>query len=389
MNSLYYIKQTALREWYRMLHHPVYLWSIILPPLFCIIIFTSLMNAGLPTKLPAGAVDEDDSPMSRHILHTLDAFEYTHVIAHYPTFSEARKAVQRGEIYGFYYLPKGTERQVLTGRQPTTSFYINYSYLVAASLLYEDMRTISELANGTIKETQLYAHGALPWETIPRLQPIVINTHPLGNPWLNYSVYLNNTILPGVLMLMIFLITIYSIGSEVKEKTANNWLQGANNHILPALIGKLLPQTALFTLMAWGCMVWLYCWLKFPCQCGISTMLFTSVLMVVAAQGFGIFLYSLFPWMRFAMSVASLWGVISFSISGFTFPTMAMNPSLQALGYLFPLRHYYLIYVNNALNGYDISYAALPYICLLIFTLLPLPMMKRFHNAVTQYKYIE
>lgn len=43
------------------------------------------------------------------------------------------------------------------------------------------------------------------------LQPIVIDTHPLNNPWLNYSVYLCNTFAPGVLMLLIFMITVYSI----------------------------------------------------------------------------------------------------------------------------------------------------------------------------------
>lgn len=389
MNPLHYIRQTTLREWQRMVHRPIYLWAIILPPLLCTLIFTSLMDAGLPTKLPAGAVDEDNSSVSRSILRTLDAFEHTHIVAHYPTFSEARKAVQRGDIYGFYYLPQGTGREVSAGRQPTTSFYLNYSYLVAASLLYEDMRTLSELTNGSVKETLLYAHGTLPWEVTPYLQPIVIDTHPLGNPWLNYSVYLNNTILPGILMLMIFLVTIYSVGTEVKEQTAHEWLKGAGGHILPALIGKLLPQTVLFTLMAWFCMVWLYGWLQFPCQCGIGIMLLTAMLMVFAAQGLGLLLYSIFPWMRFAMSVASLWGVVSFSISGFTFPAIAMNPSLQALGWLFPLRHYYLIYANNALNGYAISYAAIPYICLLIFALSPLPLLGRLHKAVTQYRYIE
>ena len=41
--------------------------------------------------------------------------------------------------------------------------------------------------------------------------------------------------------------------------------------------------------------------------------------------------------LRLGLSFASLWGVISFSISGFSFPVMAMNPVLQALSNLFPL----------------------------------------------------
>ena len=43
--------------------------------------------------------------------------------------------------------------------------------------------------------------------------------------------------------------------------------------------------------------------------------------------------------------------MISFSIVGFSFPVQGMDPTLQALARLFPLRHYFLIYVDQALNG--------------------------------------
>ena len=77
------------------------------------------------------------------------------------------------------------------------------------------------------------------------LQPIVIDTHPLNNPWLNYSVYLCNTFAPGVLMLLIFMVTVYSIGVEIKDRTAHEWLHMGNNSIWISLAGKLLPHTAI------------------------------------------------------------------------------------------------------------------------------------------------
>ena len=43
------------------------------------------------------------------------------------------------------------------------------------------------------------------------------------------------------------------------------------------------------------------------------------------------------------------------SISGFSFPVMAMHPALQVLSNLFPLRHYFLIYVSQTLNGYPMG----------------------------------
>ena len=87
-------------------------------------------------------------------------------------------------------------------------------------------------------------------------------------------------------------------------------------------------------------------------------------------------------------STASLWGVISFSISGMSFPVMAMNPVLQGLAYLFPLRHYFLIYVNLALNGYPLIYAWHSVVALMLFMLLPFFILKRLRTVLLHYVYI-
>ena len=98
---------------------------------------------GLPTDMPAGVVDLDNTATTRSIIRNLDAFQQTKIIAHYPSFADARKAMQQGKIYAFYYIPKGTTDKALASRQPKVSFYTNYSYLVAGSLLYKDQRTMS------------------------------------------------------------------------------------------------------------------------------------------------------------------------------------------------------------------------------------------------------
>ena len=72
------------------------------------------------------------------------------------------------------------------------------------------------------------------------------------------------------------------------------------------------------------------------------------LLFVLSAQALGIVMIGLLPDFRLGISFASLWGVISFSISGFSFPVSAMHPMLQALSNLFPLRHYFLVYVDQA-----------------------------------------
>ena len=382
------IGQVMKRECQQMVSRPLYLFCMVIAPLFCYILFTSLMDSGLPTNLPIASVDMDNTSTSRNLIRNLNAFTQTAVVAHYESIDEARTAMQRGEIYGFFYIPKGLSEDAQDQRQPKLSFYTHDSYLIAGSLLFKDMKMMSELASGAATRSVLYAKGMTEDQAMAFLQPIVIDTHPLNNPWLNYSVYLCNTLIPGVLMLLIFMITVYSIGVEIKNRTAREWLRMSNNSIYIALTGKLLPQTIVFFIMGIFYNVYLYGFLHFPINSGILPMLLATLLMVLASQCCGVFMIGVLPTLRLGLSFASLWGVVSFSISGFTFPVMAMHPVLQALSNLFPLRHYFLIYVDQALNGYSMAYSWVNYVALLLFMMLPFLIVSRLKEALIYYKYI-
>lgn len=376
------------REGKRLVSRPLYLFCMVVAPLFCYVFFTTLMDSGLPQDMPVGVVDEDLTTTSRQLARNLDAFEQTAVVAHYPNVSEARQAMQRGDIYGFYYIPEGTTAKVQAQRQPKVSFYTNNTLLIAGSLLYKDMKMMSELASGAAARSVLYAKGATEDQAMGFLQPIVIDTHPLNNPWINYSVYLNNTFTPGVLMLMIFMVTVFSIGVEIKDRTARQWLRTGNNSIWISLAGKLLPHTAVFFLMGVLYNVYLYRFLHFPCNSGIGPMLFATLCLVLASQGMGILMIGVLPTLRLGLSFASLWGVLSFSMCGLSFPAMGMHPTLQALANLFPLRHYFLIYVDQALNGYPMIYSWTNYVALLLFMMLPFLIAHRLKAALIYYKYV-
>ena len=376
------------RECRRLVARPLYLFCMIGAPLFCYVFFTTLMDSGLPQNMPVGVVDEDQTTTSRQLTRNLDAFQQTRIVAHYPDIAQARQAMQRREIYGFFLIPEGTTAEAQSQRQPKISFYTNNTMLIAGSLLYKDMKMMSELAAGAAARSVLYAKGATEDQAMGFLQPIVIDTHPLNNPWLNYSIYLNNTFVPGVLMLLIFMVTVYSIGVEIKDRTARQWLRMGNNSIWISLGGKLLPHTVVFFLMGILYNVYLYGFLHFPCNSGIGPMLFATLCLVLASQGMGILMIGTLPTLRLGLSFASLWGVLSFSMCGLSFPAMGMHSTLQALANLFPLRHYFLIYVDQALNGYPMIYSWMNYVALLAFMMLPFLIAHRLKGALIYYKYV-
>lgn len=369
-------------------HRPLFLFTMIVAPVLCIVFFTTLMANGLPTKLPAGLVDEDDTHVTRIVGRILGSMEETDLVTRYPSFTEARRAMQRGEIYGFFYIPQGLTEDAIANRQPRLSFYTNETYFVPGTLLMKDLRYASELSGLALTRETLYGKGLTEQQAMGILQPIVIETHPLNNPYLDYSVYLNNIILPGILILLIMLSTTYTIGLEWKRGTQRELYALSGCSSMVALVGKLLPQTVLFSLMFVFYDVYFYRFLMFPCHSGIAPMIALGVVTVLASQSFGVFLFgALIGQMRLSMCLCSLWGILSFSLAGFTYPVPAMSGTLQHLSWLFPLRHYYLIYVNQALDGYPLLYVWRPVVALLAFLLLPCTVMWRYRAAFLKYKY--
>ena len=371
----------------KLLRRPLFLCCTVVFPLFCCFFFTTLMKEGLPEQLPLGIVDEDHSATSRNIIRTLQSFQMPHSLPTYANATEARRDVQRGNIYGFYVIPKGTGRDAMAQRMPTVSFYTSYAYLVAGSLLYRDMRTLSELVSGAAARSMLYARGATERQAMAYLQPVVIDMHAVGNPWLNYSVYLTNIIVPGILGLFIFMVTVFSLGEELKHGTADELLARAGDSTWRAVLGKLFAQHLLFFLTGSLIVAWFYVFLNFPCAGGILPLWGVMWLFIMGCQGLGVFMFAMLPTLRLGLSFASLWGMISFSICGMSFPVMAMPSWVQGISHLFPLRHYYLLYVNSMLDGWPLA-AAWPYVlALAAFALLPLLYCRSFSRIMARTAY--
>ena len=93
--------------------------------------------------------------------------------------------------------------------------------------------------------------------------------------------------------------------------------------------------------------------------------------------------------MRMAMSACSLLGVMQFSLAGFSFPVSAMDLPFQWLANIFPLHHYFVIYVNQALNGYAIHYVWTSVVALMVIFLLPQLFFWRLRDAFLHKDYKE
>jgi ABC-2 type transport system permease protein len=366
----------------------LYGFCMVIFPLLTIFFFTSLLSEGQPEDLPVGVVDLDNTTTSRGLIRRLDAFQASRIVARYPSVSEARRAIQENQIYAFLYIPKGTTEKLLASRQPKVSYYYTMTSVMAGSLMMKDLKTISTLGSAAVGQATMRARGFTPQQIQTVLQPIVIDAHQIVNPWSNYNVYLSTVFVPGIMMLFMFLLSAYSLGMELKFDRGKEWLAKANGNILVAILGKFLPQALVHLTLVMLFQYYCYSVLDFPHQGGAWSILLLSMLEVVSGIGFGIFAFGLMPSLRMSMSVCSLWAVLSISLAGSAFPIMAMDAPIQSLSWLFPLRHYYMLYQITVFNGFPLIDGWFHLVALIAFTLLPWLVLRKIKNAMLTYVYI-
>ena len=388
MKTLRLIYDVTLRELMILMRNRVYMFCMVVFPLLTMVFFTSLMDDGLPTSMPVGVVDLDNTSTSRSLVQRLDAFQMSKVVAHYPSVTEARRDIQENNIYAFLYIPKGTTENLMAGRQPKISFYYSYTTLASGALLMKDLKTISTLGSAAVGQATMRAKGYTDAQIQTFLQPIRIDLHQIANPWTSYNSYLSTMLVPGLIMLFIFLISAYSLGTELKFNTAKDWLAKADNRIVVATIGKFLPQTLIWLALVYCYEYYVFYVLHFPHLGSPWMLILLGLVQVLAAQGFGIFAFGLMPSLRMSMSVCSLWAVLSLSMVGSAFPVMGMDGALQALSWLFPLRHYYMLYQISVFNGFPLLEAWFHFAALAAFILMPWLVIKKIKNAMLTYVYI-
>ena len=365
---------------------PVYILASVGVLAVNVVFYTTFFHDGLPHSLPIGVVDLDRSSTSRAFSQQLDATQLGQVI-YYDDLHRARHDMQTGKLTSFVVIPDGFNADIQAGHQPHMAYYVNSLYFVGGALAYKDIMTMVNLTNGAVQREVLRARGFNEREARALIQPIVLDQHQIGNPATNYGVYLNGVLLPGILEMIVILITVYTVGAELKYGTSRQLLGMTGGSIEEALLGKLLPYNVIFTVLGIGLELLLFHWFHYPLKGSIGWMFLDILLLVTASEALGLFIVELFPVLRLAVSVGAIISVLGFSLAGFSLPVEAMPPYLQGFSAIFPLRHYYLIHVQETLWGSGFAFCWKEVVYLLMFLFLPVTLMRRLEHAYIYQDY--
>lgn len=350
------MKRVIIRELSHLWHHPHYLVLLTLAIAFAFVFFATMTKEGQPQKLPVAVVDMDHSYLSRRVCHELEATQGVTVRAVYDNHGEARKAMQRGEIFAFYEIPKGTYNEVLQFHAPHFGLYTNQAYLMAGALSYRQLATLGKMAAGAVQREVLLKKGYTDDAIMGLIQPIALDTHPVGNTKADYRIYLMTTLVPGIIALIAMMHTAYAIGRERRERTVASWMKKAGGNALYAFCGKALPYTLYYTSLLLIANFIMYGIMGMPMQGSWLLLSLQALLLIVASQCAASFLMGCVPDPSVALSLCSAYSTLSFTMCGFSFPVDAMPLPIQVFSMMFPLRYYFLSLNDIAFfgNGFGI-----------------------------------
>lgn len=188
--------------------------------------------------------------------------------------------------------------------------------------------------------------------------------------------------MPIVLIVFTLLGTTHAIGTELLRGTGPKWLAEANGNIIYALIGKILPYTLIFSIIAVFMNVILFYNLGLPLNGKLHIILISEFLLILSYQFFAIFLLGLFSNLRLCLSLGSAYSMLALTYSGLTFPIAGMPAFGQAFAAVFPFTYWLKIFVSQSLRGEPTANSIAPMYALWAFIILGILFIPRLKHLL-------
>jgi ABC-2 type transport system permease protein len=376
-----------VRELKRMTSKRLYVMMTLVLPLIGFGLFVAIFYQGKPTDLPIAIVDNDRSSLSRSLVETIDLTQTVEVQTYVADLHEARTRLQKCDYYAVVIIPQDFSKNIYRNQQPNVVCYYNNAFMLIGSLINSDVstavRTFSSGINYStrVKKGQPQAHAKV------AVNPIAVDGHKLFNPYLNYFYYLATTFLPIILLIFVLMGTVYAIGVEYKNGTAQEWLDTANGSILRAMTGKLLPYALIWFLLLLFINVLTFKFFGMPLNGSVGVLFFNGLLFVMAYMACGVFISAVFPALRMGLSVASIYSALAFTFSGLTFPYIAMYSGVAFLGNFFPFSHYLNVFVDQTLRAATPELSFIPLVYLVTFCMLPFTVLMKHKKMCKNSRY--
>ncbi len=378
--------QVVHREVLRIYKSKVLLFSSIFGPLLSLVLVALIFEQGVVHELPVAVVDKDHSQLSQKLTRMLHAAPIADVAVQ-QDLQSAYRDMRLGKNYAIVEIPEDFERSILRNEQPEIALHINNANVVKGGLLYSGLYRSLATFTGGVKLNVRMKKGATEEQALQSVQAVRLDTHLLFNPFGNYAYFLTLGLSPLMLIVFIFLTTVYALGIELKTGSAPDYLRTADNSIIVALTGKMLPYTLLFFMNMMVMNLLLFQVLGTPLQGNLVVLLFAEFLIIVVYQLVAIALLAMTSNMRLTLSLGSAYTLMAMTFAGITFPLVGMPLVARVFSWIFPYTFWIKIFIGQSIKGQPVAAEIPDFLRLLLFIILGLLSFRTLKRKLSNEKY--
>jgi len=375
------------REIERMMGSSVYLFTVLIAPLFSFLVLRTIFADGVPSNLPVGLVDLDNTVLSRKMGQWIDATPEATIVYRSPNLAEAKQQMELGNIQAIVLIPEGTEKEVLRASGKTIPVYINNTNILIGGYLQKGIYKALATMSGGIKLQAELKNGRSGEQAMANIQPVNMHQHVLFNPYGNYAYFLLSALFPLMIILFSMLSAIYATGIELREGTGPDWLNHANGSVIVALAGKLLPYSLLLSINFVVMNMILFIQMGTPLQGSYFLIVVAEMVLIFTYQLMGLFIVSITANLRLSLSLASAYAMMALTFAGLTFPQFAMPLLARIFSMLFPFTYWTKIFISQAFRGEALINGLMPIGALVLFILASVAMLPRLKRLLSNEKY--
>lgn len=245
--DLFYIWKQEFRNTFK--DQGVLIFFILVPLLYPLL-YAFIYTNEVVRDVPAVAVDDSRSSLSREFLRKVDATPDVKIVAYAADMEEAKQLMKDGAAYGTIYIPKDFSSDIMKGKQAHVNIYCDMSGLLYYKSLLSANTYVSLEMNKDIKIMR--AGNTTDRQDEITAQPIEYEDIALFNPQNGFASFL----IPAVLILIIQQTLLLGIGLSAGTARENNRFKDLvpiNRHYngtLRIVLGKGLSYFMIYAIVS-------------------------------------------------------------------------------------------------------------------------------------------
>ncbi|WP_165828233.1 ABC transporter permease [Chryseobacterium phosphatilyticum] len=374
-------------EWKTIVRRPgIVLWTLGVP-LAIFILYAAIFGDGVLRKLPIAILDQDKTAISRELIRQIDANSTLDFTKEVNNQNEGLKLIQTSKVFGLIIIPGNFEKDISRGKSTNVVLYVNNDYMTPAGLINKGFNTVVGSFSTSAKVNVIMKKGSSTLQAKDIVQPVIMRSHTLFNPFVNYAYYLCLSLFPMALQLTVMITTLYLLGSILKYNKGRSLYKLSGENVLSAFFGKILPYTLIFSLLTILMVAYLFGYLGIPINTHAINVYLLTLVLIIVYQLMAVFFVTITKDFRSLCAMGGGYSSLAYSFSGYTFPQEGMPTAIKILDSIFPFSSYSRALTNIAIKGMPMI-ESLPYLIGFgVFALIGLLSLKKFSYQLQKGHY--